>query len=228
MKRVIATNRPIKHGSRTISKSEQSLAKLVGLDSLPITDEHTDRVLGQAKDFLLRVKNGVTEVLADIPDSIIHAGKGFSLQFQGLLDGDTIDVSRFNHLALTSNPRDTFTFSESEGEDSVVEETASDPEPGTDKTETPKPKELTTDELLALLENPEVQSRLLGLLSVQVDKEETPTEEPKQPEPPKEQAKEPEPVQPIRVVVKPRIAEPQAKQPTKPRVKTRQFKFPAL
>ncbi len=222
MKRVIATDRPIRHGNITIRKSLDSLSKLIGLDSLSINQEHTDKVLGQAKDFMLRVRNGVTEVLAEIPDNLAASGKGFSLQFSGLLSGDEISINKFHHLALTENPRDVLTLSESEeGDAEVIEQI--EPEAETEKPKEEVKAEFTADQLTALLENPQVQARLLSLLSVQVEKEET-TKEPE----PKEQPEEDPKPEPIRVVVKPRVAEPVNQMPSKPRVKPRTFTFPAL
>ena len=240
MKKVIATSRPIRHGDKVISKSVDSLNKLLSLDSLDIVNEHDGNVIGKVTNFMLRVKNGITEVLADIPNSLNTMGKGFSLQFTGQLLGDTININSYKHLALTANPRDVFTFSESATETEVTA-TETVEEPAKETVEDPKPEQLTSDQLIQLLDNPDIQKRLLGLLNVSVEKEEpakeTKAEEVKETkanthtetkaEDHKEDPK-PEAVQPIRVVVKPAVTPLAEKPKEKPQFKVKQFKFPSI
>ncbi len=228
--KVIASSRPIKHGNRAISKSLESLNKLLSLDSLPIVDEHNGSVIGQVSNFVLRVKNGITEVLADIPKTIQTANKGFSLQFSSKLVDDVFHIDKFHHLALTSNPRDVLTFSESDNTEVNVEEPTETPIDGDKEEEQTEVKsELTSEQLLLMLDNPEVQKRLLGLLNVQAEVEKEVTTDPEKsttadPEP----IKETEQPKPIRVVIKPNTPPIEVTPKPKTQMKVKQLQFPGL
>lgn len=231
--RVIATSRPIKHGNKLISKSLESLNRLLSLDSLPIVDEHNGKEIGTVRGFMLRVRNGMTEVLADVPS---FPNRGFSLQFAAKLIDDVFHIEKFHHLAVTDNPRDALTFSESDNTETEVIETMDKQteNEATDSgkvdqplTETPPDKpSITSDQLLAILSDSTVKDRLLDLLGVSVESDKP--VEPKPPEPP-EPKTEPEKTEPvIRVVVKPNT--PEIKAETKPRTTliAKQLPFPSI
>lgn len=241
--RIIATNKPIPHGSIKVQKSLESLNKLLSLDSLPLVDEHTDKVLGKVSGFMLRVRNGITEVLADIPSQFLSRNKGFSLQFSGVLADGVIDINEFKHLALTANPRDTLTFSESSDTDATITENV-------ETQPTDQLTELDSDKLAEMLELPEIKERLLKLLGVTIEEQpestnpadqtvepvdnsvdiqatdQIPAGSEKSEEAGETNGKETK-VETIRVVVKPRVIAPQQK-PERATLKRTNLPFPSL
>lgn len=224
MRKIIATSRPVAHGDKKLAKSKESLAQLLDIDSLDIVDEHDGSVIGKARNFMMRVRNGITEILADIPSAIQTMNRGFSLQFDGALDQDQINILKFHHLAITDNPRDVLTFSESDDKEIKGTEASQDAEEvvnadpttenePTDSTETEsetEPVELTVDLILDLLSTDEAKVRLLEVLGL--------SEQPEQAEEKK----------PARTFVKPKIVKPEPKKQSKQSLKVRQLSFPSL
>lgn len=231
MRKIIATSKPVAHGDKKLAKSKESLAKLLDMDSLDIVNEHDGSVIGKARNFMMRIRNGITEILADIPPAIQTMNRGFSLQFDGVLEQDQINILGFHHLAITDNPRDVLTFSESNDKEIKGSEVSQDDTESKDDEPTAKdeptdskdsdepesePVELTIDLILDLLSTDEAKARLLEALGL--------SEQPGQPEQPEQLENK----KPTRTFIKPKIVKPEPKKQSKQSLKVRQLSFPSL
>lgn len=194
MYRTLATSSPLQYGEDKLHKTVDSLKRLAKQKRLPLHDGHDGPQIGWVRNLQVKLVGGVHHLLG-ILDTPSQQSRGLSMQYDASRVGNSLDIRRAIHVALTDNPRDNMaTFSDSGFElvrysDSVDEasggnqpETTPETTPTQDQTPAPVEIELT-DEIVGsiferALSNPEMVAKLIALMP----KPEAPTEAPK-PEP---------------------------------------------